>query len=575
MSGVAGVSKEALQGTGTGADLAVAIDGLTFTYEDAERPALHGISLNVRRGELIVVMGQSGAGKSTLAKCLNRTVPAFQHGEMHGRIAIHGRSIDDLQVADLAGEVGLVLQDFEAQLFATDVVQEVAFGLEQLGVAPREMEERVRESLALVGLEGFEHRDPATLSGGEKQRLAIAAVLAMQPPILVFDEPTTDVDPIGKRDILGILGAMRRRGHTMVVIEHEVEAIEDIDRIVLMHEGAIVGDGPAGEILRDIDLLQRFGVRPRDVDRIAVAFSLPADVSTVDGVEAAMRERRIEPQPLAPTAVPERGEPFVEMNGVGFSYPDSRAVLHDIDFRIDHGEFVALIGQNGSGKTTLAKLANGLLRPQQGQIRLETADLSRMPLTEVAARVGYVFQDPDQQLFAATVRDEVQFGPLNLGVAGSELEQRVSESLEAVGLAGLDEVDPFLLTKGQRQRLAVAALLAQRPRLLILDEPTTGLDYLEQRRMMGLVGRLHRQGIIIVVITHSPWVVAEYAERGVLLSGGRIVFDGPLRELFARESLLEASHFRVPDATRLGNRFGVTALSVEEIIAAAGGERGR
>jgi energy-coupling factor transport system ATP-binding protein len=235
--------------------------------------------------------------------------------------------------------------------------------------------------------------------------------------------------------------------------------------------------------------------------------------------------------------------------------------------QIAAAEFVALIGQNGSGKTTLAKHLNGLLRPSRGRVLLHGSDVSTLPLNRVASDVAYVFQNPDHQIFAATVFDEVAFGPRNFGLSAAETTERVHAALDAVGLVGLEDEDPFLLSKGHRQRLAVASLLALRPQLLILDEPTTGLDYREQRRMMDLLARLHAQGMAILMITHSPWVVAEYAERGVLMRDGHILFDGPLRALFAEEALLASAHFRAPDITQLGRRFGCTPLSVDEFLA--------
>ncbi len=552
----------------TGAEVAIDIADLHFTYAGGEQPALRGVSLQVRRGEMVVVMGSTGAGKSTLAKTLNCTIPSFQRGELSGRIAVLGRPLEGLAVADMAGVVGLVLQDFEAQLFATDVLQEIAFGLEQLGVPPREMDTRIREALGLVGLTGFEHRDPTTLSGGEKQRLAIAAVLAMRPPLVVLDEPTTDLDPLGKGEVFAVLAALRRQGHTLVLVEHEIEAAESADRIVLMRRGSVIADGQAAEILPRIELLREAGVRPRDVDRIAAALRLEPRCAHVSDLEEVLRRRGTVPhRPLAP-ATPRDERPFLEVDRVSYAYAGGAAALRDVSLRIDPGEFVALIGHNGSGKTTLAKLLNGLLRPAAGEVRLRGTDIAELPLSRVAGEVGYVFQDPDQQIFAASVREEVRFGPFNLGVREPELSERVAGALAAVGLSGIEEADPFLLGKGQRQRLAVAALLAQRPQLLILDEPTTGLDFTEQSHMMQLVASLRRQGITLVVITHSPWVVAEYAERGILLSGGSVLFDGPLRALFAQEDLLLRSHFRVPDATRLGNRFGASTLSVEELLAA-------
>ena len=218
----------------------------------------------------------------------------------------------------------------------------------------------------------------------------------------------------------------------------------------------------------------------------------------------------------------------------------------------------------------MAKHLNGLLRPTARRVLLSGTDLRELPMNRVAAEVGYVFQNPDHQIFAATVADEVAFGPRNFRVAPDEVAARVQGALQAVGLQGLEDADPFLLGKGHRQRLAVASLLALQPRLLILDEPTTGLDYTEQRHMMDLLARLHGQGMAILIITHSPWVVAEYADRGVLMSAGQILFDGPLRALFAEEALLAHAHFQAPDVTRLGRRFGVTPLSVDEFVGTIG-----
>jgi energy-coupling factor transport system ATP-binding protein len=237
-----------------------------------------------------------------------------------------------------------------------------------------------------------------------------------------------------------------------------------------------------------------------------------------------------------------------------------------VTLSIAEGEFIALLGQNGSGKTTLAKHLSGLLVPTRGRVFLRGQDLQRVPLHELAQEVSYVFQNPDHQLFADTVEEEVAFGPRNIGLYAAEVEARVHEALEAVGLNALRKHDPFLLGRGERQRLAVAALLALRPRALILDEPTTGLDYPEQRRMMELLRRLHQDGRTIIIITHVPWVAAEYAERALLMAQGKLLWDGPLRGLCARVDLCARAAFRPPDITLLGSHFGVTPLSVEEFV---------
>jgi len=546
----------------------ISLRDVSFTYRNASRPALRGITLDLRRGEFVVLMGATGAGKSTLAKCLNCSIPQFQPGTLTGSIAVLGRSLAGATVSDLAGTVGLVSQDFEAQLFATNVRQEVAFGLEQLGTPRAEMLRRLVGALALVGLDRFEARDPGTLSGGEKQRLAMAAVLALEPAILVCDEPTTDLDPLGKAAIFDVLATLRERGATVLLIEHETEAAERADRLLLMEGGRIVADGAPAPRLREVDRLERLGVRPLDLDRIGSALGWEERVATVDAAAA----RVVVGEPLAPPgdAIDARAEPLLAVDGIEFAYAGGRRALADVSLSIRGGEFVALIGQNGSGKTTLAKCLNGLLRPQHGTVRLRGTDLAALPLNRVARDVGYVFQNPDHQIFAASVEEEVAFALRNFGVPPSEAARRTHAALAAVGLTGSEAVDPFLLGKGQRQRLAVASFLALEPAVLVLDEPTTGLDYPEQRQMMDLLARLHAQGLTLVVITHSPWVVARYARRGVLMQAGRILFDGPLRGLFAEEELLTSSHFRIPDVTRLGHRFGCTPLTVEEFLAMVG-----
>jgi len=561
---------------------AVALEAVSFTYADGERPALSRVGFAVAAGEMVGVMGASGAGKSTLAKCLNRIVPEFEGGVFAGVVRIGGRSLDGARVCEVAPRVGMVFQDFEAQLFSTNVAHEVAFAMEQVGMRREEMARRIRPALEAVGLAGFEHRDPTSLSGGEKQRLAIASVLALRPAVIVLDEPTTDLDPEGKAEVFALIRTLREQGFSLIVIEHEAEVLRSADRLVLLREGGIIAEGAPHDLMTRIELLEECGVHPPDLNRVLARSGIAAHAASVDEAEALIRRalphlgaatpsshlsRAAADTAAQDSALANGAHPLVEVRALEFNYPDGPPVLDSIDLRIAPGEFVAIIGQNGSGKTTLAKHLVGLLRPTAGAVMLNGRDRTTMRPAETAAEVGYVFQNPDHQIFAATVEDEVAFGPRNFNLAPGEIQRRCDEVLRAVGLQDARALDPFLLGKGERQRLAVASVLALRPRLLILDEPTTGLDYREQRRMMALVTELNRDAIAIVMITHTPWLVAEYARRVVLLRHGRKLYDGGVREFFVRDELLASSSFRAPETTELARRFGTVALGPDELAA--------
>jgi len=573
---------------------AATLEGVTFTYHGAERAALRGVSLRLVAGEMIGIMGASGAGKSTLAKCLNRIVPAFEDGDFRGVVRIGGRALDGARVCDVASTVGMVFQDFESQLFSTNVAHEVAFAMEQIAMPHEDIAARITPALEAVGLAGFEDRDPTSLSGGEKQRLAIAAVLALRPRVIVLDEPTTDLDPEGKAEVFALIRQLREQGLSLIVIEHEAEELRDCDRIVLVRDGAVITEGPPADVMTRLELLEECGVHPPDLNRVLGMLGIRAHAASIAEAEAMIRKafqridrsREIPPREspahelaASSAAITSDGvasrdpihasspaQPLVEVQNLSFAYPFGPRVLNSVNLRIEAGEFFAIIGQNGSGKTTLAKHLVGLLKSTEGQILLSGRDRATLRPAETAQEVGYVFQNPDHQIFAATVEDEVAFGPRNFGLDHAEVERRCAEVLEAVNLAGARDRDPFLLSKGERQRLAVASVLALRPRLLILDEPTTGLDYREQRRMMALVSQLNRSGIAIVIITHTPWLVAEYARRVVLMRKGTVLFDGGVREFFAQDELLRASSFRPPEVTALARRFGTVALRPEEFV---------
>ena len=558
---------------------AVRIADLTFAYDRGEGDVLRGASLVVPEGRFHCLIGPTGAGKTTLLLALARIVPQFFKGALRGSIELFEKPIDGETTASLAATVGIVFQDFEAQIFSTDALTEVAFGMENLGVPVAEMRARAAEALARVGLSGFEGRDTAAMSGGEKQRLAIAAVLAMRPRLLVFDEPTTDLDPVGKREVLAIVGELVRAGRTVLLVEHDAEEIAGADRVHLLVEGRVAAEGSTVEILSRVEDLARQGVRPPEMAAIQAGLGLSCETLDVDAVARRLvaaglrwdeaRYREIVETPAVGNAPP----PAIRVEEARFAYGGT-PVLDGVSLAIRPGEITAILGRNGSGKTTLVKLMNGLLRPDAGRVLLGDEDTRAMTVATIGRRVGFVFQNPDHQIFSATVRDEVAFGLANHGVPAGERAAAVADALACVNLADYEDRDPFVLNKGERQRVAVASILACRPEVVILDEPTTGLDYREQRAMMELLVQLRGRGHAIVVVTHAMGVVAAYCDRAVLLADGRVIADGPVREVFHRPDDLARARIVPPPAARLAAILGRRLLTADEFLACAAVEGG-
>ncbi len=555
----------------------ISIQNLRFRYRGQRDPAIDDVSFDVQNGEFLVIMGHSGAGKSTLAASMNGLVPHFHRGRFGGHVIVMDQDTREATVAQMSEMLGMVFQDFEAQLFSTNVELEVAFGPENFAVPHEEIARRIDESLRLVGLESLRHRPPSTLSGGQKQKLAIASVLAMQTPILVMDEPTTDLDPISKRGVFDIAETLRGRGDlTLIVVEHETEEAIDADRILLLKEGQILRLGPGEEVLREVELMAETGVMPLGVPNCFHQLGVATDELplTVDAGEQYLQEHgwRIDEKTYAALLAEDdarreqRGPVLIHCDDLEHTYPGGVEALKGANLDIHQGEIIAIVGQNGSGKTTLVKHFNGLLMPTGGQIEVDGAPTAEQGVFKLGKKVGYVFQNPDHQIFSETVFDEVSYSLRLRDMDEAAIEQRVSEALEAVGLSGREEDDPFSMTKSGRQRVAVASVLAIQPEVLILDEPTTGLDHREQRSMMNLVRTMNANGSTVIFVTHHMWVVAEYADRVFVVKDGQILLEGATREVFAQEEVLREAYLRPPQLVSLSNRLGKTMLSAEEFV---------
>ncbi|MGA3084004.1 MAG: energy-coupling factor transporter ATPase [Thermodesulfobacteriota bacterium] len=551
--------------------IAVSFENLSFTYTGKEIPALKNIQAKIEDGSFICIMGHGGAGKSSLCYSLNALIPKFFRGTYQGRVVVKGTETAKSNVAGLSHLVGLVLQDFESQLFSTNVELEMAFGPENHGLPRPEIEKRIQEYLQSIGLENFRPRQPATLSGGQKQRLAIGSVLTLEPDILVLDEPTTDLDSQGTEEVLAIARSLRQEGRTLVMVAPEPEIAVDADQIWLMREGELVAQGPPKEILTDLPRLSYCGIKPPALIELFQAMGWPGWPLNVNEAMALIDQYQLVPNredKLPPMVSAQVYGPFIlQAEGLEYIYSlHGVKALLGIDWNVAEGEFIALLGQNGSGKTTLAKHCNGLLKPTAGRMLVRGKPTTTFRHKDLAQEVGYIFQNPDHQIFARTVEEEVGFGLKVQGMDSKTIQQRMAEALEVVELQGYEQQLPFTLTKGERQRVAVASVLAVQPQIIILDEPTTGLDYNHQRGMMELLKRLNQKGHTIIIITHSMWVAAEYAQRTVVLKEGAIILDGPTRHVFAQESKLAAASLSPPPLVQISNRLGLQALTLEQMV---------
>lgn len=572
--------------------------------EDAADPdtreglVLRGVDLDVPAGSFTVVVGASGGGKSTLLRTLNGIIPDFINGAFDGDVTVLGRDATATRVSEMAHDVGMVIQDYEAQLFGTSVETEVAFGPENLAVAPGEIGARIDRSLSVAGLSDLDRsRAPDSLSGGQKQRLVFAGVLATHPDLLILDEPTSDLDPAGGRETLSVIADLAETTgaaasddwpgpDSIVMVTHDIEEALLADRAVLLEGGEVAESGTVRDVFTDAERLRdsRVAVPPLvdafdrlGFDRTDLPLTVPEATAVVEDAGLTWTPPT-DPKAPARTAT-DVGDVLFELEDIVHEYDadgESVRAVDGVSLEIHRGEVIAIVGHNGSGKTTLAKHLNGLLNPDEGIARWDGRDLASTSMSQVGRHVGFVFQNPDHQIFAATIEEEVAFGPENFGLSGEELDRRVGEAIETVELDGLEEADPFNLSKGQRQRVALASILATDPEVIVFDEPTTGLDAAQQDRFLDLVADLNReQGVTVVMVTHSMATVATYAPRMVVMDGGRKVADGPTRELFGDEQRLQEWQLHPPQPVALSNRLAdrqdhenaLPALSVGELVA--------
>ena len=553
-------------------DVVIEIKDLSYTYRLTEKEVLKDINLEVRRGEVVGIVGPTGAGKTTLCMTINGLIPhSITGGKLEGEVKVLGMNTKEHTLPEIARKVGMVFQDPESQIFGLTVLEDVVFLPENLGLPEEEIERRLKWALNAVRLSGYEERFPYQLSGGEKQRLAIASLLSGLPEILILDEPTSELDPIGKMEVFDVLERLKKEMKiTLIIVEHNTEQLSRIcDRIIVLDKGQIVLAGNPKEVFSEVRFLQKIGVRPPQTAELGELLKnteyfkeYDHPLTVEDAVQRLLRIFQKRKQKKAPATLnpsqgqkPGNGEAVIEAENLWYIYEsesgERKIALKNINLRIRKGDFVALIGHNGSGKTTLAKNFVGLLRPTKGKVLIYGKDASTMSVKDIARKIGYCFQNPDHQIFSKTVKEEIMFGPKNLGFSEDQIEQIVKKVLKIVGLEGYEDEDPFFLGKGERQKIAVASILAMNPEVLIVDEPTTGMDWKTSISMMRLLKNLNEMGHTIIFITHDMDIVAEYAKRIIVLKEGEILIDGPTREVFTKMDLLRKAFLLPPQITRV------------------------
>ena len=503
----------------------VNIKNFSWKYKASKDLVLKNINLTINQGEFLGIMGPTGAGKSTLCSAINGLIPLRTRGFISGTVESLGILTKTAKMTDLGTRIGLVFQDPEAQFIMMTVEDEIAIGLETLCLSREEIKERIEWALDLVGLTGYENKSPDELSGGQKQRIAIASIMAMRPELLILDEPTSDLDPLGKYEIFTILEDIRRQFNlTIILVSHDTKKIfEFCGRVILLDKGEIKFDGISSQLTNNSEILDNFGIfNPFKISEELVVPELKS---------------------FKPTNMSK--QPLIKISGISYTYPNQTQALKNISLTINQGDFIAIIGKNGSGKTTLIKHINGLLKPQEGVVELNNQPITSLSISDISQTIGYCYQNPDHQLFKNTIRDEIEYGLKNLKFPKDEIEERYSEIIQLLDLQRFEEEyeSTFYLSKGIRQRLALASVLVLKPEILIIDEPTTGQDFQMIKEFMKILQDLHSKNHTIIIVTHDPYVIMKYSKEVIVLDEGMLIAKVPTREFLKNERLQNIASF--------------------------------
>ena len=555
---------------------AVEIDQLTYTYPGASQPTLREITLRIPQGDFLAVVGNNGCGKSTLCKTLNGLIPHFITGDFVGRVKVGGLDTLESDVSLLAQKVGYVYQDFENQIVRPTVLDDASYAC--LNYAFPDYLDRGRAALKQCGLEGREGEYVWQLSGGQTHLLALAGAVSLQPDILILDEPIAQLDPMHADRIYGVLRELNETyGKTIIVIEHHTEYIADYCRhVMLMKDGQVQWMLPTDEALRRVEELEACNIFPPQVTRAAHRMraagklaALAALPTTVEQGKAAFASLNHCPRPLARSG-PAREEAVVAFQGVRLAYRSvkgaPREVFHDLNLEIHRGEKVALIGSNGAGKSTLMKLMVGLLRPGEGTVSLFGEPIGEKRAEDLSRQISLVYQNPEEMFIKDSIRGDIAYAMQVRQVP--RWEQRTEDLLARFRLTDLAQRDGRLMSGGQMRRASLAIGIALDPGILLLDEPTANLDIATRREILSVLEEMKGITETAVIATHDMQLVCQWADRIIVLSGGKVVADGTRDEVFSQREVVDQVGIRPPEIFTMAQALDPAALcyTIEEFL---------
>ena len=546
----------------------ISFDHFGFQYTAQAEPTLYDISLDIRKGEKVLICGPSGCGKSTLAHCVNGLIPNSYPGKTTGTLTVGGQNAENLSLFDLSKVVGTVLQDSDGQFIGLTVAEDMAFALENDCMDQKDMKALVDRVAQLVGVSGVLGHAPYEISGGQKQRVALGGVMVSGVDVLLFDEPLANLDPAaGKKAVELIDEIQKRTGCAVIIIEHRLEDVLHcpVDRVVLMGEGRILFDGDPDSLLCS-DLLQKSGIRePLYVTALKYA-GVPLDrdqrLSYLPELRLTEEDRRrvadwffAQPEPKGEKAKKE----LLRAENIDFTYEGGHHALKGISASIAEGEMLSIVGTNGAGKSTFSKVLCGFEIPQKGTLTLSGENLSAYSIKERADRIGYVMQNPNQMISKTGIFDEVALGLRNRGVPEEEVRPRVEKALKTCGLYPFRNWPVSALSYGQKKRVTIASILVLEPKIILLDEPTAGQDLYHYTQIMDFLAELNRSGTTVVLITHDMHLMLEYTPRAIVFHDGHVIADTSAAEVLNSPEIVETAHLKETSLYHLAKNCGIAS----------------